>query len=204
MTTREMSPKQAMFANGQRNEFFGSYYDTYRLTQAEAAPNKIYLFSDPKSSTKGIELTNMTDSKKLNAGEEIDVDKVRVQFINTFYLDIANFLKSYCLIIKYGGKLIFEEPLDACPGGGGINLQAAVTTTATTTTINYAAANNGPLHPDAGFRLVEPNLLYLASGPAIEVYMECGGTAPTATATASGGSNVFMRVYLDGLRRTLL
>lgn len=193
----------AMFQGGARNNWYGSLYDTYQLTQAVQASATIVLFTDPKSGTKGIQLTNMTDSKKLNAGEAITVDRIRVQFLKTCLADIENFLMAYTMEIKYGGKLVFQQPLDCMPGGGGVSFQSNAATTASATTINQQVANNGPLHPDAGFKLMAPNLLYFTSGPAIEVNLLTGATPPTATATASGGTNVFMRVYLDGLRETL-
>lgn len=197
-----LSPNQAMFVNGQRNEWYGQLYDTYTNTQATALPNTINFFVDPKSGTKGIEKTNMTDTRKLPAGEEIDVDRIRVQFLGTYSADIENMLKGYTLTILFGGKKFFEATLDSCPGGGGVASQGAGATTVAATTIREITHNNGGFG-EYGFKLQAPYLLYLSAGPNLEVSMTCGGTAPTLTATASLGTNLFVRVYLDGLRRTL-
>lgn len=193
----------SMFAAGQRNAWYGSLWDTYTANQADVMPNEINFFDIPKGGSKGIERTNMTDSRKLNAGEEIEVDRIRVQFLRTYRADIENILMAYVMTIKYGGKKIFEATLDSCPGGGGVNMSAAVATTAATTTIRETVSNNGPLDANAGFKLAFPYLLKITSGPSIEVTWNCGGTAPTLTATASNGVGVFARVHLDGLRKTL-
>lgn len=195
--------QQAMFVPGQRNEWYGQLYDTYQNTQNNILPAQINFFVDPKGSSKGLELTNMTDTRKLPAGEEIDVDRIRVQFLGVYRADIENILKGYTLIIKFGGKKFFEASLDSAPGAGGVNFSGAVATTATTTTMRETVSNNGPLHPEAGFRLQAPYLIYLTSGPNIEVVMICEGTPPTLTTTANFGTNLYLKVYLDGLRRTL-
>lgn len=192
-----------MFVNGQRNEWYGQIYDTYTALQAAVLPNTINLFVDPKSGTKGLERTNMTDTRKLPAGEEIDVDRIRVQFLSTYRLDIENILKAYVLTILFGGKKFFEATLDSCPGAGGVSTIGGGATTVAATTIREFTHNNGGFGADLGFRLQAPYLLYLSAGPNLEVTLTCGGTAPTLTTTANLGTDLFMRVYLDGLRRTL-
>lgn len=199
----QISQNQYMFVNGSRNEWYGQLYDTYQANQATVLPNIINFFVDPKSGTKGIELTNMTDTRKLPAGEEMDVDCVRVQFLTTYRADIAAMLKGYALQILFGGKKFFEATLDSCPGLGGTVTMGGAATTVAATTITEFTHHNGMPGGQFAFKLAAPHLLYLSAGPNLEVTMTCGGTAPTLTATASNGTNLFVRVYLDGLRRTL-
>lgn len=197
------SQAQTMFVNGQRNEWYGSIWDTYTAAVEAVLTNTINFFDTPKSASKGIERTNMTNTRELSAGEEIDVDRVRVQFIGTYNLDITNILKGYVLQINFGGKLFFESTLDSAPGGGGVSTTGGGATTVAATTIREFTHNNGPMHPEAGFKLQAPHLLYLSSGPNLEVTLTCGGTAPTMTSAANLGTGLFMRIYLDGLRRRL-
>jgi hypothetical protein len=193
-----------MFASGLANEFYGPFYDTLVVPVNTLLTPTISLFSKKQSSDKGIHLTNMKDDAKFPAGASIDVDSISVQFINTHGGDIEALIRNYCLQIRFGGKLFFESPIDRTPGGAGINGFAAVATTVAALTLAERYYNNGA-PGDRGYKLPTSHVLKFGPGPTLEVNLICGATTPPTTLTAAAnGTGIFMRIYLDGLRRELV
>ena len=170
-----------MFVQGQVNEFYSPIYDTYKAATTTLLPANIVMFQNPQNQSIGPELTNMTMSGQLSAGESIDVNAVRIQFLGAAQADIIAIMQAYQVSLVYGGKTVFESTVDMTPGGGGINI----------------AANSGVTDPRSVYTLPANYPILLTSGPSFNFYFKCGGTPPTTTAA------LFMRVYFDGLRRKL-
>jgi len=170
-----------MFAPNQTTEFYSPIYDSYQASSGATMPANLIMFANPQNQTNGPEITNMKDSGKLSAGESIDVQAIRVQFIGAAKADIIAVMKAYQISLVYGGTAFYESTVDATPGGGGI----------------YGDANNGAQDPRAVYNLPPQYPILITAGPIFNVVLKCGGVPPTLTAA------LFFRVYLDGLRRKL-
>lgn len=181
----------ASFAPNQLRSRMGLKYDTYVLAANTAVPTNIVMFNAPISATKGRNLTNMTDQNRLPAGEAMKVMAIRAACIGMHLTDVINLQKNYALRFTIGTKVFLEGPIDAFPGGGGAT--GTVATTATTTTLfNW---NNGIADPRAVYGLGQEFPLDLPSQAFFGV--ELVGT--TFTTLDTGGTGIFLRIYLDGL-----
>ena len=200
-----MGPVSTMFVPNTVNEFVSPLYDTLTAAAAATLSNTIIMFQTPQSQSIGPELTNMTGQGVLSAGESQDVYSIRCQFLGTHPTDMLAIMKSYQISLVYGGKRVFESTIDATPGGGGVTGFGALSTTAATTTLREVYANNGVADPRAVYTFDLNKPIKLESGPQFSVVLKCGGTAPTLLAAGGTtyGGGLFMRVYLDGIRRTL-
>jgi hypothetical protein len=177
-------------------------YDTYEKAQNTQLPATITFFGNLASSV-GLQNTNMPAAYELGTGESFDVYALRFVFIDTYVQDIYKVFKNYVAELYIGERPYLQAPLEFFPGGAGVTGFAALSTTATTTTLRENVFNNGIPDPRAINSLTPPYILRIAQGMKFSVKLSTTATPPTLTATASNGTNLFMRCYLDGLRRRL-
>lgn len=177
-------------------------YDTYRKDQNTQLPAAITFFGNLASAV-GLEFTNMPAAYELGTGESFDIYALRFVFIDTYVQDIYKMFKNYVAELYIGERPYLQAPLEFFPGGAGVTGFAALSTTATTTTLRENVFNNGIPDPRAINSLTPPYILRIAQGMKFSVKLSTTQTPPTLTATASNGTNLFMRCYLDGLRRRL-
>lgn len=178
------------FLNDKLRYRLGCFFDTLSVAANTATAALYTLFQSPISSSKGIELTNMTDSGKLPFPISLKIMAIRVALVGMIQADIESLYKKYCLRLKIGQKYFLEAPVNFFPGGAGIS--GAVATTATTTTMN--PLNNGVPDPRAVYGVGPEYALDLPSG--VPFAVELQGTSFTTTATTGG---IYMQVFLDGL-----
>jgi len=177
-------------------------YDTYQLAQNVQLPSQITFFGN-LASTVGLQNTNMPASYELGAGESFDVYALRFVFIDTYVQDIYKLVKNYVAELYIADRAYLQAPLEFFPGGAGVSGFAGLSTTVTTTTLRENVFNNGAPDPRAINSLSEEYKLRIAQGLRFSVKLSTTGTPPTLNSTANNGTNLFLRTYLDGLRRRL-
>jgi hypothetical protein len=164
-------------------------YDTYSVAAAAspaALPNKIQFFVTGKSSSKGIEKTNMNDDGKMPSPERISIYAApRLVFIGMIDADVLAIVKSYAVRLTVNGSPLGTYPIEFCAAGGGPNTQ------------------NGANTIEAVPVLAEEFRIDIESGEKFMLELVTEGTPPTPTATGAStpGTGVFIRAMLDGVHR---
>jgi len=177
-------------------------YDTYTKAQATALPATITFFGNLASSV-GLQNTNMPAAFELGTGETFDIFALRFVFLETYIADIYAIFKNYVAELYIGERPYLQAPLEFFPGGAGVSGHAALATTVAATTLRETTFNNGTPDPRAINSLTPPYTLRIAQGMKFSVKLSTTATPPTLTSTANNGTSLFLRCYLDGLRRRL-
>lgn len=186
-----MQPSSSAYMPDVKRFRLGTFYDTYELAHTTAVPTQILMFQAPITAGKGIEKTNMTDSGKLPFPVNMRVMAIRAMLLGMHRTDVLNIMQKYCLRFRIGTKHFLEAPIQWFPGGGGPS-----------GIISGAAAEqnlltNGIPDPRAIAGVGAEYALDLPYG--VPFAVELQGTSFTTTATASGGTGIYLQVYLDGL-----
>jgi len=179
---------------GQLNYQQSPLYDTYTLAVETAVPTHIIMFADPISPTKGPELTNMKKSHELPTPEKITVMAMRMVTLGMDEVDLISLMKQYTAQLIVSGKVLLDAPIEFWPGGAGIVGVVAGPTTG----VAIEEWGNGVSDPRAIASILPDLRIKIEPGETFSVEL-FGTTFSTAAATA-GGTGVFLRCYLDGIR----
>lgn len=172
--------------------FSGFYYDSVTLAASTATAAEIRLFRDPQSSSKGLELTNMTEAGKLPAPYSMVVKAIAIEFSpNIAFADAANLYEKYVGRFTVGDHQYGTGPISRFPQGGGIFSAMAVGADSDNTAADRLTERitNGVPDPRALFAFEHPVTIGLGEPFGFDLK----GTPFTTTATA-----VFLRIILLG------
>lgn len=188
--------QQTPFLQGYKNETPGiPLYDTLSTAAGSAVGSELLFFSVPKSSSKGLHLTNMEQQGILSGTRSFRVEGIRVRFNADIVLaDLVALQELYVLEFTVLDKKYAQAPLWYFPAGGGI--AGAVSTTASATTIN--AWNNGEPNPSAGFLFGAGRGVTITPSTGFGVRL-LSSVGHTATAGGSGGTGIDITVVLEGV-----
>jgi len=162
-------------------------YDTYSVAAASsptALPTKIQFFVTGKSSTKGVQLTNMNGDGYLPSPERMSVYNLpRLSFVGMIQADVEAIIKGYVARLVVNGAVLFTGPIELCASGGGSNTL------------------NGQNTIQAVVPLPEDLRIDIESMEKFELQLITEGTAPTPTASGAStpGTGIFIHAMLDGV-----
>jgi hypothetical protein len=185
-----MQTNGTMHSNSERDVIDNPLFDTFVIAASTTTGNKIVLFSDPISGTKGPERTNLTRPYQLGAGERFRVHAMRVVFVGCLKADIENFMKNFTFRLFVNNKVYLDAPCDYFAGGAGIF--------GSTNETGGLVYSNGMPDPRAVAAVSADNPIVIGEGSTFRV--EANGTAFNTAATVG----VFCRVYLDGVHHRLV
>lgn len=164
------------------------FYDTYTAAAAATIPSEIHMFREPRSNTKGINRTNLTEPGKLGAPKAFVIRAIRWVFGPAMvWADLKQFFENYVLHLFVDDNDYALGGPEYFPAGGGIfsNVSTAEAGGTVDTLEKYV---NGMPDPRAINALENP--VTVGIGESVSAILK--GTSFTATA------DVWMRVYLDG------
>lgn len=190
-----------MFQPDVLGEFMSPIYDTYTADQNATLPNEITFFGNLVG-TVGLERTNIQEAFKIPAPGQLDVLGMGFEFVDTFYDDIIKLAKNYVAELWISNMPYLQAPISFFPSGRGVNGFAALSTTASTTTLRAEAYTLGEPHVSNMYTLGMEHALQIKSGVNFEVKLKTRAATPIQlNATAALGKGLFLRCYLDGIRR---
>lgn len=173
--------------------------DTVEFAAGAALPSKFFMFQDPQSATKGINRTNLLSPGRLDNGQRFLVKSLRlVTGPGVIPLDLVKFQEQFVFSFKVSEMEYLFGGLEFFPAGGGFTGVSSAATTATTTTLQTNIFTNGQPAVMATHNLVGNNAFMIEAGQTFR--LEVLGGSQTLTAGASGGTGLFLRAYLDGIR----